>query len=233
MTYRSAAAGTESRPRAGCTGRGLHGCLRRCAQRCTGRCTGGVNPPSAIPRVRPGQTPWASRATAPTPLPPRSRGRGCSPCPWLSRPEVGTPDVPRSWRRPSRGPVSRTAGELTTAGQSVRAPNSPGHSPRRPTSHRGYSPRLGGTHHATHHRVVSGPGHRLRWPGSVPRSAGFSHWPYPAVRSGRSRGCKGGCGEGCTGGCEGGCTAGCTEGCARPGRPLPFTQVRPWFRCGE
>lgn len=52
----------------GCT----HGCLHSCVQRGTGSCseapTGGVNPLFAITGVSPGQTSWASRFRAPTPL---------------------------------------------------------------------------------------------------------------------------------------------------------------------
>lgn len=117
------------------------------------------------------------------------------------RPHVGRPPRARAAshagharRRPGRSAVDRPdnrcfpplggRGERAApiSPRQVRAPL-PRHSPRWPAPHRGYSPRLGRTHHATHHAVVSGPGHRLR-PRPAPTPAGLWPWPRPAGPSG-------------------------------------------------
>ncbi len=121
----------------------------------------------------------------PTPDP-RSLPR--SPHPPRTGPELLAVDRPDTGRRP--GPLGGRGecdSELTTAGQSARAApltTVAGSSPRGLTTSGWNSPRLGGTHHATHHAVVSGLGYRLRRPGPSPCSAGFWPWPHPAGPSG-------------------------------------------------
>lgn len=100
-------------------------------------------------------------------------------------PEVRpTPEAAES-RRAGRG---ECGSELTMAGQSARVTAL--------TTGAGYSPRLGGTHHATDHVVVSGLGYRLRRPRPFPRSAGSSRptapsasvRPGPGLQRGKRRG---------------------------------------------